>query len=485
MEKGSSKSFTFQVFFRAAAICCLLLGSAKFSEAQTVPSDFSGDGLSDVFLVEIDSENNLDWSLASSDSDFTSRSSLNPGEDFGKLGYHLIPGYWTRTTKPELGYLSESGRRVKWAVKSGGQTYEVTFGRVRDQLISGGDYDGDGKYDAALLRKNGKARVRLDPFGETPTDLNFRFGKRAAKRGEPFFLSRSGEEDALAILYRHKNRKGKRRFRLVSEGVNGEVFKHRLAGRPAGKLQGVYPIGRPDGTDGVLVKTKVNKDLYQIRVYDPATGKLLFRNNYESDGTVLVGSYIAAVEGEVFGIRNGNQVTFVSPFVSSESAVRDIGSGVVVDHVNINTFQAAGGGGGGGEETPTGEKPKGGLASVCSSVSGFSTGRLWKPESDVSDARGGKPAYLLTGSNKAGTDPKSVYASDGTEICILTFKAGQPGINNGADHFYSGWHGGCALSGSQMASRARAASGSSSVYVEWKGGACLEVGDPRERKGGI
>lgn len=128
-----------------------------------------------------------------------------------------------------------------------------------------------------------------------------------------------------------------------------------------------------------------------------------------------------------------------------------------------------------------------GLNSVCpKGTRGISGGMLYKPAADASDARQGKPAILFTGGSKTRASAIRIFASDGTEVCKFTFKASSiPGVNGGADHYFSGWSGGCGSTGSQIAGAARSASGNSNIYFEWKGGVCIGPLNPSSRAGGI
>ncbi|MEZ4753938.1 MAG: hypothetical protein R3A13_06450 [Bdellovibrionota bacterium] len=119
-------------------------------------------------------------------------------------------------------------------------------------------------------------------------------------------------------------------------------------------------------------------------------------------------------------------------------------------------------------------------------IQGFSTGVLWKPDSDVNDNRGGKPVVLYQGSKKPGGNSVNVYATNGIKICNFTFKPpSESGINGNSDHYYSGWVGGCSKTGGEIAAAARKASGSSKVYLEGKGDICYGPVDPNSRSGGI
>lgn len=128
-----------------------------------------------------------------------------------------------------------------------------------------------------------------------------------------------------------------------------------------------------------------------------------------------------------------------------------------------------------------------GIGSVCpNGTKGIGFGVLYKPAADASDAREGKPVVLLQGSNKTKSSSLNIYASNGEKICNFTFKSSSiPGVNGGSDHYFSGWTGGCGLTGGQIATKAKQASGNTNIYIQSTGGKCLGPVNPNARSGGI
>lgn len=111
-------------------------------------------------------------------------------------------------------------------------------------------------------------------------------------------------------------------------------------------------------------------------------------------------------------------------------------------------------------------------------------GFLWKPSSDVPGSRGGKPVVLLTGRNRTSTRSLSIFSGNGNSICSFSFKSPDtPGINGGADHYYSGWSGGCGKTARQIKGAASGSTGS--VYVSSTGRSCIGPITPERRTGGI
>ena len=128
-------------------------------------------------------------------------------------------------------------------------------------------------------------------------------------------------------------------------------------------------------------------------------------------------------------------------------------------------------------------KKRAGLKAACpKGTSNVKFGILWKPKADSTDSRRGKPVLLLTGTNKTRTSSLKVFSSSGETICNLSFKAPiVPGTNSGADHYWSGWPGGCGKTASQMSSL----SSDGKIYVQWKGKKCIGPINPASRIGRI
>ncbi len=467
-------------FFLVAFLSCFCCFVSKAVAQSSSPFNFTQDGFVDAILVNIDSEKKLDWSVLSSDSNFTSTVTLVGGEDFGRNGDHLIPANWTSSSTPIIGYARyKKGTGVVWTVLDGESARSVTFGKKAAYHVSGGDYDNDGINDMAMISASGAATMRTNPFSGTPTDVNVKFSKRHKKRGKAFFYDPDGNGDRLALLVKAKNRN-----HLVSYDIAGKRTRARFIGRNKKAIRDVVPIQRPNGTDAVLLFLNRSAGTMNVRIQDPDNGQILFNKNFTSDKTILVGDYLDASGGE-FALRDDDGgLTIVNPWTDPETSTTITNpAGVVADHINVFTFASTSSGGGEGSSGGGGS-----LGAVCPSIASFGAGRLWKPAADAEDNRRGKPALLFTGGSKSGVSSgaKNVYASNGEKICQLTYKASSiPGVNNGAAHFFSGWVGGCSLTAGQMASKARQAAGNTNVYVQWKGSTCLNVGDPTGRKGSI
>jgi hypothetical protein len=133
-------------------------------------------------------------------------------------------------------------------------------------------------------------------------------------------------------------------------------------------------------------------------------------------------------------------VTFKAPFFLMCSTVASILLGALA---HAEEFQ-----------TPTAARARNRatpLSRVCPKrIKSVPFGFLWKPASDVPGPRGGRPVVLLTRRNKTRTSSLLVISAAGKLLCSFGMRIGQPGINGGADHYYSGWGSGCCKTGSQL-----------------------------------
>ncbi|MCI5064214.1 hypothetical protein MRY87_00660 [bacterium] len=461
-------------------ISALLLSHTAIAQ-QAARFDVDSDGLSEITLLSIDSEGNVDWQLLSSSSEYST--SLSDADDFGTNGVGVAAADWDGDGAVEFAHVRRvSGQnKLRWTVQSGGDSETLNFGARNALAIAGFDIDGDGA-DAVTVQKNGRVAFILNPFAGGSQVESFRLPRRWTR------LVRGGKAEAgyytdsdgayLVVAYRSRGRAG--RYRVgIHNFRNGSQSTVALSSVPRGRLIEVVEILGGDGEPRLLLHEQLSRSQARVRIFS-LDGDLLFGDTY-SGNAVIVGSYISGATGEQFAVQNGTSLQVVAPFGGTSGTIT-VPSGIVADLANINQFSAnaGSGGSGGGGSNP-------GLSSVCPNISDFGGGKLWKPDSDVSDNRGGKPVLLLTGGNKTSRGPRKVYDSQGNVVCSgMTFKSSSiPGVNKGADHYYAGWVGGCSLSGGQMAARARANTGSSNVWVQWKTNSCLRVGNPDERHGGI
>ena len=115
------------------AITCLAFVSVL--EAQ-VPTDFDGDGRSDLTKITIEDDKSLTWTAK--------LSSTGESEELGSLGSsgsHVIMGQW-HGSATQIGTVTSNtaDNTLTWTIiEASGATIERTFGKSGDLAIAGGD----------------------------------------------------------------------------------------------------------------------------------------------------------------------------------------------------------------------------------------------------------------------------------------------------------------------------------------------------------
>ena len=460
----------------------LFLSGSAFAETDI---DLNRDGFSDIVFVNINSDASLAWNRVSTGASASAASSLGL---WGVNGNMLAPGAWFSSNSNHLGVVALSGSKIMWYVRDGnGVLQKVRHGTKGMTVLSGGDYNDNGILDAVVASSDGTVSIKTEAFakflGKNASEFEIKFGSRIAKRGKLFFLSHEGQGDHVAYLVRKNNK-----YTLYTRDVFNNQTKIRLRGSGADKLTDVFPVESPNGSDYIGIVTKKPKKLYvTVRT---KKGSIVDRRSFKTGSVVTTGNYLED-PGHEIAVRVKKGMKVFNP-VTKRAVLFTVPAGIPADHVNrsklgVSSGGNSGSGGSGGSGGGSGGSGGGGdPGKACGNIQGFSTGVLWKPDSDVNDARGGKPVVLFQGGKKPGGNSVNIYATDGTKICNFTFKPPtQSGINGNSDHYYSGWHGGCAKTGGQIAAAAKKASGSEKVYLEGRGSICYGPVHPNSRSGGI
>lgn len=441
----------------------------------SVKFDLDDDDLSEIIQLTIQDDDTVDWQILSSSSGYAT--ALSQKEEFGEAGIAVAVGDWRGDGGVDYAYVEKrNGTKLKWDVEDGSDVDTYAFGGLKDFVIAALDVDGSGAIDAITMRRKGIITVRKDPFASGSGELIANLPRRTTRKiktgaAEPFYFQ---DTNGVRVGTVYTNKAGSR-YRYIAHNFSSSEREKARLGAVRGDIIEVVEILDENGTPHILLQEKHLKKKSRVRIYTLA-GTQVFASTYLGR-TLLVGNYVAGANGEQFAIQNEDTLTVVSPFDGIANADITLPSdAVTADLVNINDFSNTGSGG---------SNP--GLNSVCPNIFDFGDGRLWKPEADASDNRKHKPVVLFTGSNKTGDSALTVYDSQGNVVCSgLTFKASSiPGVNGGADHYFSGWIGGCGLTASEMGSAAQSNTGSRTVYVEWKPNACLRVPEPTNRYGSV
>lgn len=433
--------------------------------------DFDGDGYSDPILVQKQNKN-LDWFYLSSEESFGSTEAASDGDNFGKLGNDLAPAYWTSTSTPVIGYVSSNDDdEIVWTIPGSSANHEVSFGASGDTVVSGGDFDGNGISDAAYARTDGTVRVRHNMFGDveggaiTPTTTSLTFAKRAVRKGTALYF-RDGSGTRIGFVIANTASRGRKRLKLVSQNMSGTQVKVRFKKIVSGAVQDVMPIANADGTDSILVVARARRSgRNQLSIFDATTGALNFRKVYRYGKITVVGNFMGDAAGEI-GLRSARRLSIVQTSSPDDPLIFVTDTGVLTDQVNVNAIGGSGS-----------------IGSACSRVRGIVNGRhLWKPESDhTNDNREGKPLMIFR-SDRPNSSCLDVYASNGQKIAQL---GRYPEEQLYGRRFYTGYGCGTSESASKLSSEARAAAGSTDIYVQGNSGECFGPITPTQRQGGV
>lgn len=479
---------TYRSRFSLSLLSILFLTLPAFAQLDpNLQMNTDEDNLSEIVAVSpVGGNKDLVWVSQLSSSGYSQAQNIAA---LGRVGDNLIPANWLSPGLASIGTVSvNNAKNVVWSVSNGSTVSSIVLGTDKTLLVSGADLDGSGIADAVSIQKNGSATIETDPFVTTSSAFSkatiaLKMAKKTVRRGTPFFASQNGTSDSLGFAVLKKNKKGRavrgrKKYQLTLVDIGGGVNKVLNGGNTKGSLRSILPVAGADGVDRLAFVAKVKRNT--VITVRTISGDVVASRSFPGNGTAVVGQYLGDAGEELGYAPENGAVQIWNAFSGAESTYPNPAS-IIVDHVNINSFTSFGSNSGG-----SGSGGGSGIGSVCKSTTPRTGGFLWKPDADADDARKNKPVVLFTGGSKTGLRSIDIYATNGEKICNFTFKPSSiRGINGGADHYFSGWIGGCALTDGQIAAKARAASGNSNVFIQWKNGGCLGPINPTTRVGGI
>lgn len=303
---------------------CLSLTSSLVAQVQT---DFDGDGISDILYTS--SSSGLLWK---------SRPSKEGGEaineSFGQGTDYACPAHWLSPNLTSLAFVRVSpSNELLWKVSLGdGLQTSVPFGKGGNVALCGGDFDGDGIADAALVQVRGKKitwKVKLYTFSDSPLERRFRFGIAGDRA---FFFNPDGTRDRATVFGRRSKKRAQMRLfdvithkKMTIRGFPRELV-HGERPRP-------FPVRQENGSDLIGITTDDGTDSTKIRVYD-LTGSQVISRELSGLGRVFVGDFVEDEPGEEIGFQSSGRITFINP-VSSTIKSTSVVSGTPVDEINI------------------------------------------------------------------------------------------------------------------------------------------------------
>lgn len=455
------------MFYRVcAAFFLAFIGAAA---AGAAPTDFDGDGRSDLTRVEVGGDKNLTWKAVSSQSGETRTLGV-----LGKEGDHIVAAQWFGAAT-SIGVVSvdESTGNLVWSVLNGaGVTVQRVFGRKGDLVVSGADFNGNGTADGAVVRYVGRDvqwQVRFDMFAQDAVnEVSFSYGKP----GDRVFYARVEPGIDAAGLMRAGSRGASQA--LMRNVVTGQIRKLVRLPRYAstGNRPRAFPIRLASGLD--LLGFQISKGSgTELRVVSMQGGQIMAAQ-FEGSGVSVVGDFAtqAGSEGYEVSFQGGSESGTVVPTQAMVQGTAFLG-GIAVDEININTVGSApdagsgdsgSGGSGGGSAGPVAQ---------CSETVSWPGSHVYKTigSTHFTDIRRNTIGVVLKNGAR-GPFPGCVEAIDsqGRVVAKLGLYARGAGW---AARYYAGVGCGAAtpFNGARVAAIARANTGKSSIYMNF-GGVC-------------
>lgn len=448
---------------RSIGLGLLVLSSAL--TASAVPNDFDGDGLTDLLIA-----NGASQQVKLSSNGAVSTVTVGSGSAQSMYA----PGDYNGDGLTDFAVVEAEGNNLVWKItySGSGATASVTFGAAGNTAIAGCDFDGDGRADLATLSTRTLSTKNIDDAEATTSQLpNTNY-----KHYSCFDANGSGGSELFAG---YKGRvPGSRRKNLMYDAhtsAGSSVFTGSLVASTVsqlGLLSQSATLGAASAQSfGVTPKTNlldrlVKKLLRAKKNFTLAT--LANGEGSKGSGVIMkLSNFYYSVLG-----------TSVSPL--NTSGFSGAGQATLIPSVNVADV---------GAQSNNDDDSSGGpgINKVCRGTRPWpGTRALWKPESDVSDPRGGKPVLLTQGSYATTKQKLKVYTVDGQRVGTVGYSGGGVrSINGGAQHHYSGCCGGSGFGPDGWHRKAKQLSGDGDVYVEVANGLCLGPIDPRGRNGGI
>ncbi len=451
--------YTFLCILLCICSCiCIYSLSSNLASAQSIPSDFDYDGKSDLTLIEIKTNKNLQWNPYSYFS-----GPLSSHGSFGKSGDHIIMGNWDGLS---IGVIKEDGEtgKVTWRIKNqSGDVKTYEFGTNKDLFVAGADVEGDGKSDAIVVeKKKKKLRWKIAPHPFTTSGVGtikeVVFGKAA---DAAFFMDLDGDGDWIGVIAENINKKKRYLAKLLNTN-SGEKRVINVGNSSARPL----PVQGIDGKD-IFAFAKKGSNFISI-IFRNQQGKKIagvkLALTGDDDGEVAVGDFTND-PGEEIAVQSGSEFLIYNPSTKSLSSMSEI-AGILVDEININKFENFAGGGDSGVDGDGG----GSDPANCGSLGlpdGFE-GNLWKPNSDTQHYA----VFVAHAQYTGKISQVRVYkASNNQLIKNLTYKSTANGNRTNWQDY--------SLTGSNYKSQY----GSIRVRVDLNSGSCVSavISDPSKR----
>lgn len=317
----------------------LILSIPSLAAAQAASgADLDGDSSAEFVMIEVGSNSALGWNAYTA----LGAASSVPSLVLGQAGDHIAIANWASSARSYFGYLRRTSGKGYWnVVNANGQTLTRQFGGKSDVYVSGGDFNGNGLADAAIVKSPGSGSQSI--WVVKPDFLKHVDGAakvnstKVATFGKPgdlfFFANYAGKADWIGALRKNTNTPGSTVF--LQSLVNNKKRSFKLPSYTPTTIRPL-PIRRPSGEDLLaLIRRQTSTTIFQfvsLKGIDLGTVEL------SGTGEILVGDFNAAA-GQELALQNDDGFIVYNPHSAEQFAV-SVPDGIAVDDININTFAA-------------------------------------------------------------------------------------------------------------------------------------------------
>ncbi|MCB9029726.1 MAG: hypothetical protein H6619_01630 [Deltaproteobacteria bacterium] len=344
------------------------------SSTYAVPLDFNGDGVSELFGIENQTDGSPNEKVFHIHD--LSTSATDDSNEFGKRTTLEVPADYDGDGVTDLAIVQqkegEGETALTWRIKlssaGGSDVTEVDFGTVEDRVLSGCDRDGDGRADLTVIRKKQIISQNYDSESSTTDQIGFK--PKYAACGDYDGDAESVGDELIAV---RKLKNSKPKIRVIKAGSL-------LQQRNAKKAQGVLAIDIDgDGIKEVGYYRHKGSNNSQIIVYDANGNKQKYLVSRIEEITVGAYDESSTIDG-VFIKVNSNDSFRLHRNINSEA--ENINISDTEGLVAVNQLQKVG-------QTSSNESG----CDVDREAPDGGGGFLWKPVSDSN----GKVVVLTPG----------------------------------------------------------------------------------------
>jgi hypothetical protein len=300
--------------------------------------DFDGDGTSDLTYLGSNGTA-LTWNYLPSQTTGTT------SETFGLTSDQISLAHWLDPNAPTLGIVRLSAKKsdLIWKIPlESGLLAEEIFGKAESVFLAGGDFDGNGIADAAVVERGPRGlkwSVRLNMFsGEDKKTVKFKLGSEGDR---VFFLNPEGEKDWAGVFGRDSRGRAVLTLRNLSTKKKLTIKKINKSFLNGGNSRPrPFPIKSDDGTDVIGFLGPSNEDPTDSRLTVYALdGTVLAKAPFQGTGTFAVGNFDPDDPGEEVAFQSTGSLQIFNPF-SGANTKKDAFAGTLIDEISIENVHA-------------------------------------------------------------------------------------------------------------------------------------------------